>query len=264
MSSEDEFEREQVNILVGLLRRPLSERELEGFRILYPRFIDRYGGSRLGDLQRIFCTDLPAGQEALSASLHKVADDLGSYDEFAAAYPVTIVPPLPAYPLFPVLHLPSFQPTVYRVMNRRNRTTLTQIASTGKLPLIPHPAAPVLRQTPRGHWCAYEAWASPDETRRALQILPAWSDCAARAIINTRNLEGSAYVAYSVDPNDAYTRGLTFHGYFYETVTQDHDDAPYEYHRDAVQICVFGEPEIDCLEEWDEVNQRWEKTWTRA
>jgi len=171
--------------------------------------------------------------EALAASLRKVADDLGSYDEFAAAYPVTIVPPLPAYPLFPILHLSSFRPTVYRVLNRSNRDLLTQIVSTGRLPLAPHPAAPVLRRTPRGHWCAYEAWATPDETRQALQILPAWSDCAARAIIDTRNLEGQAYVAYSVDPNDADTRGLTFHGYFYETVTQDHDDAPYEYDGDA-------------------------------
>ena len=264
MSSEAEFEQEQLDIVTALLGRPLSGRELEGFRILYPRFIDRYGGTRLADLQRIFCTDAREGKEALAASLRKVADDLGSYDEFAAAYPVTIVPPLPAYPLFPILHLSSFRPTVYRVLNRSNRDLLTQIVSTGRLPLAPHPAAPVLRRTPRGHWCAYEAWATPDETRQALQILPAWSDCAARAIIDTRNLEGQAYVAYSVDPNDADTRGLTFHGYFYETVTQDHDDAPYEYDGDAVQICVYGEPQVEGLEEWDTVSERWEKTWTRA
>ena len=184
--------------------------------------------------------------------------------EFAAAYPVTIVPPLPAYPLFPILHFSSFRPIAYRVLNRSNRDVLTQIIIAGRLPWAAHPAAPVLRRTPRGHWCAYEAWATPEETRRALQILPAWSDCAARAIIDTRNLEGQAYVAYSVDPYDSDTRGLTFHGYFYETVTQDHYDAPYRYDGDAVQICVFGEPQVECLEEWDAVGERWEKTWTRA
>lgn len=235
MSSEAEFEQEQLDIVTALLERPLSERELEGFRILYPRFIDRYGGSRLGDLQRIFCTDRLEGKEALAA-----------------------------YPLFPILHLSSFRPTVYRVLNRSNRDILTHIVSTGRLPLAAHPAAPMLRRTPRGHWCAYEAWATPDDTRRALQILPAWSDCAARAIIDARNIEGQAYVAYSVNPNDSDTRGLTFHGYFYETVTQDHDDAPYEYDGDAVQVCVYGEPQVECLEEWDAASERWEKTWTRA
>jgi hypothetical protein len=55
--------------------------------------------------------------------------------------------------------------------------------------------------------------------------------------------------AYSVDPNDPETRGLDFHGYFFEGLTQDHDGL--DYPGDAVQICVYGEPEVAVFEEWD-------------
>ena len=67
-------------------------------------------------------------------------------------------------------------------------------------------------------------------------------------------------MAYSVDPNDSNTRGLTFHGYFYESITQDHDDVPYEYEGGAVQICVFGAPEVLCLEEWNPDAKAWDIT----
>ena len=193
-------------------------------------------------------------------SLLKVADDLVSYDEFAARYPVTIVPPLPAYPLFPILDLASFQPEVYRILNSAKPEAVRHIKATGRLPLIPRPGEPVLRKTPRGHWCAYERWATPDDTRRALQILPDWSDCAVRATLDARDLDGLAYVAYSVDPNDPVTKNLTFHGYYYEGVAQDHDDAPFEYEGDAVQICVFGEPAVRRLEEWDAARGEWRTT----
>jgi hypothetical protein len=35
----------------------------------------------------------------------------------------------------------------------------------------------------------------------------------------------------------------------FEGVTQDHDDL--DFPGDAVQICVYGEPEVCLLEEWD-------------
>ena len=259
MSGEAEFEQEQRDIVEALLARALAPREDEGFRIVYPRFIDRFGGSRLGELQRIFLTDSEEGRHALAASLRKVADDLGSYAEFEARYPVTIVPPLPAYPLFPILQLASFQPAVHRILSSTRPEAVRHIKATGRLPLIPSPAEPVLRKTPRGHWCAYERWATPEETRRALQILPDWSDCAVRATLDARDLAGLAYVAYSIDPNDPGTKDLTFHGYFYEGVAQDHDDAPFEYEGDAVQICVFGEPPVSRLEEWDADRGVWKQ-----
>jgi hypothetical protein len=262
MSDEAEFENEQLRILEGLVRRALSVAELEGFRIVYPRFIDRFGGTRLTELREIFRTELPEGRAALAASLRRVTETLGSYAEFADRYPVSIIPPQPAYPLFPIVDIASFQSSVYRVLSGTNIQVLNQIRRTGRLPLIPYPLEPVLRTVPRGHWCCYEQWASPDETRQALQILPEWSDCRVRARLMTTDIEGLAFVAYSVDPNDPETRGLAFHGYFYEGLAQDHDDAPYEYLGHAVQICVFGDPPIQSLEVWQPTSEVWEVTWS--
>jgi hypothetical protein len=264
MSDEAEFENEQLRIVEGLVGRSLTRAELEGFRIVYPRFIDRFGGTRLPELQNVFRTDLPPGRAALAASLRRVAERLGSYDAFAVRYPVTIIPPLPVYPLFPIVDIATFQSSVYRVLSSTNLPALTHIRDTGRLVPVPPPAEPVLRSVPRGHWCAYEAWPNPNETRRALQILPEWSDCEARATLATSDIDGAAFVAYAVDPNDPETRGLAFHGYFYEGLTQDHDDAPYDYPGRAVQICVFGDPPVQVLEEWRTDSETWEATWRRA
>ena len=264
MSDEAEFENEQLLIVEELAGRSLTPAELEGFRIVYPRFIDRFGGTRLPELQKVFRTHLPAGRAALTASLQCVAERLGSYDEFAAKYPVTIIPPLPAYPLFPILNIATFQTDVYRVLSSTNLRALTHIRETGRLAPIPPPTEPVLRSVPRGHWCAYERWSSPDETRRALQILPEWSDCRARARLASSDIEGGAFVAYAVDPNDPETRGLAFHGYFYEGLTQDHDDAPFDYPGQAVQVCVFGDPPVQVLEEWRADSATWKVTWSRG
>jgi hypothetical protein len=181
MSDEAEFENEQLRIVEELVGRSLAPVEHEGFRIVYPRFIDRFGGTRLPELRNVFRSDLPAGRAALAASLRRVAMGLGSYDAFAARYPVTIIPPLPAYPLFPIADIATFQPCVYRVLSSTNLPAMTHIRETGCLLPVPRPVEPVLRSVPRGHWCTYDAWSSPDETRRALQILPEWSDCRARS-----------------------------------------------------------------------------------
>jgi hypothetical protein len=98
----------------------------------------------------------------------------------------------------------------------------------------------------------------PEETSQALQILPEWSDCSIRATIRTTSIVDSSFVAYSVDPNDPGTKGLTFHGYFFEGVTQDHDEAPYILPGAAVQICVYGAPRVESLEEWDDALQAWQ------
>jgi hypothetical protein len=86
-----------------LVGHRLSAPEYEGFLIVSNRFVDRFGHSRIDNLAKVFQTDRMAGKAALSASLEKVAKNLESYERFAERYPVTIIPPLPAFPLFPII-----------------------------------------------------------------------------------------------------------------------------------------------------------------
>lgn len=257
--SDDPIQDEQLQIVEGLLQRNLSASEFEGFLIVNPRFVDRFGGSRIAELGRVYHTDRAEGRKALAQSLTWVATVLGSYEEYAKAYPVTIIPPSPAYPLLPIIGLETVQQEVFRVLDRRKGAILDHVKKTGRLPPIPKPAEPVLRTKPRAHWCAYDAWPTPEDTRKALQILPDWSDCEARATVDTLAIADLAFVAYSLDPNDPGTKGLTFHGYFFEGVAQDHDELAYE--GNAVQICVYGEPAVKCLEEWNASDGRWQVTW---
>jgi hypothetical protein len=245
---DDPIHDEQLATLRALLGRPLSDIEYEGFLIVGSRFVDRFGNSRMGDLARIFETDRAEGRAALAASLARVAETLGSYARFAAEYPVTIVPALPSFPLFPIVGIDMIRPVVYRVLDSRSAAA-TYISSTGRLPVLPKPSEPVLRRTPCAHWCSYEKWDTPEETRERLQILPGWSNGEMRAVIRTASIADLAFVAYSVDPNDPETRGLDFHGYFFEGLTRDHDELAYA--GNAVQICVYGEPEVSVLETWD-------------
>jgi hypothetical protein len=259
--SDDPIHDEQLQVMEQLLGRSLSAPEYQGFLIIGDRFVDRFGNTRIAELGRIFRTDLPAGRASLAASLSQVAGALGSYEAYAAAYPVTIIPPLPAFPLFPIAGIDTFQGEVYRVL-KTNHGAIEHIQRNGRLPLIAKPSEPVLRSAPRGHWCAYEKWPTPAATAQALQILPAWGDCRVRATIHAKAVAGLAYVAYSLDPNDAGTKGLHFHGYFFEGVTQDHDEAPYQMAGNAVQICIYGEPDVAHLEEWSESEQAWRQIWT--
>lgn len=247
---EDPIHDEQLAILEGLVGRKLSALEYEGFLIVGNRFVDRFGNSRIANLGRTFETHRAEGRAALGSSLSEVARRLGSYQQFAADYPVTIIPPLPAFPLFPILGIEHIRPLVYRILDSRS-PALGHIRSTGRLPLRSKPAEPVLRSTPQAHWCACEKWGTPDETRRRLQILPGWSNCEVRASLATTSIADLCFVAYSVDPNDPETKGLHFHGYFFEGLTQDHDES--DYPGDAVQVCVYGEPEVVAVEEWDPI-----------
>jgi hypothetical protein len=92
------------------MERWLTESELQGFLIVGNRFVDRFGHSRIGELQRVFHTDCPDGRRALAVSLAHVAANLGSYEQFARAFPVTIIPPLPAYPLLQIVESKSCNP----------------------------------------------------------------------------------------------------------------------------------------------------------
>lgn len=251
---DDPIHDEQLAKVEELLGRWLSASEYEGFLIVGNRFVDRFGGTRIGELSKTFETHRPVGRAALAASLSRVAHSLGSYERFATAYPVTIIPPLPAYPLFPIVGIENIRPEVYRILDS-TRAAAEYVKSTRRLPLCPYPAEPVLRKRPQVHWCAYERWETPDETRRRLQILPGWSDCQLRATLSTASVAETCFVAYSNDPNDPGTKGLEFHGYFFEGLTQDHDELGYA--GDAVQIWVFGEPQVTALEEWDTDKQIW-------
>jgi hypothetical protein len=258
--SDDPIHDEQLQVVEGLLGRSLTAAEYQGFLIVGDRFVDRFGNTRIAELGRIFQTSRPEGQGVLAASLARVAATLGSYEAYAAAYPVTIIPPLPAFPLFPIVGIEALQDVVYRVLTT-GHPAAAHIKATGRLPLRAKPVEPVLRSAPRGHWCAYEKWPTPDATRQALQILPEWGDCKVRATIRTHAIEGLAFVAYSQDPNDPETKDLHFHGYFFEGVTQDHDEVPYQLEGDAVQICVYGGPEVELLEEWNDSAGEWRPVW---
>ena len=253
---DDPIEQEQRAALEGMLRRPLSAEENEGFLIVGSRFVDRFGASRIEDLAAIFAVETQAGRRALAASLAQVARQAGPYARFAAEHKVSVIPPVPAYPLFPILGIETLKPAVFRVLDRRNTAMLDAIKSSGSLPLRPRPEGSVLHATPVAHWCAYEAFDTPQETARMLQIKPRWSDCAARATIATSALAGLAFVPYSLDPDDEHTRGLTFHGYFFEGRAQDHAEDGF-----AVQIGVFGAPPIVKLEEWDTDASVWRQSW---
>lgn len=260
MQEDDPIHDEHLAAVEALVGRPLSPLEYEGFLIVGNRFVDRSGNSRIDNLAKVFDTHRIEGKRALAASLEEVARNLGSYDKFAERYPVTIIPPLPAFPLFPIVGVEDIRATVYRILDSRSRSVLS-IKSTNRLPLLELPVEPVLRTPPRAHWCSYEKWHTPDETRRSLQILPEWSNCEARATLRTTSIKGLSFVAYSQDPNDPETRGLKFHGYFFEGLTQDHEE--YHYSGDAVQICVYGEPLVEILEEWDSVQQAWQIVFQR-
>jgi hypothetical protein len=76
-----------------------------------------------------------------------------------------------------------------------------------------------------------------------------------RATLTTKAISGQVYVPYSDDPNDPGTKGLTFHGYFFEGIAQDHDELRYP--GKAVQVCVYGQPEVAVLEEWQVAESAW-------
>src|ERR1700733_15005116 len=97
------------------------------------RFVDRFGFSRIGDLARTFETDRAEGRSALGESLNQVAKTLGSYARFAASFPVTIIPPLPSFPLFPIIGIGTIRPVAYRVLDSRT-SAVAHIKSTRRLP----------------------------------------------------------------------------------------------------------------------------------
>jgi hypothetical protein len=262
----DPLTREQVAVLWELLDGEASEEALEGFLIVASRFIDEFGGHRTAELESIFKTRVEAGKEVLRASLEHVCRWVGGMASYKARYPVTIIPPRPAFPLFKIIGIEKLSPQLYRALSSTATASAaaseplkTYVARTGKLPRVPKQRQPVRRSKPRFHWCSYDAWRTPTATREALQILEPWSDCRLRATLPTYGLRDSAYVAFSGDRKDPADSKLRFYKYFYEPLAQDHPALP----GGGVQIAVDGSPPVEFLEAWDQRSKRWISIWQR-
>jgi hypothetical protein len=257
---DDPITREQVGILNDLLAGRLTEEALEGFLIVASRLVDEFGNHRTAELAKIFKTESPAGKDVLRASLEHVCRWAGGMEGYASRYPVTVIPPRPAFPLFKIIGIDKLADRLYRALDSRatvhptGETIKDYVIRTGRLPAVPRQRHPVRRSKPRFHWCSYEAWVSPDATRDALQILPEWSDCRLRATLPTYNLKHSAYVAFNGDRYDPENSKLRFYKYFYEPLAQDHPSLT----GGGPQIGVEGSPSVTVLEEWDDDVSRWE------
>ena len=98
---DDPITREQVNMLEKILGECVSEKALEGFLIVSSRFVDEFGGHRTDELARIFKTNSDVGRKVLSHSLEHVCRWNGGMKGYETRYPVTIIPPRPAFPYCP-------------------------------------------------------------------------------------------------------------------------------------------------------------------
>ena len=98
-------------------------------------------------------------------------------EAYERLYPVTVIPPNPAFPQLKILGIETIETCLYRVVDSNalvrgtSEFTKVYIQRTGRLPEVPIQAVPVLRSKPVYHWCSYEKWDTPDITREALQIL---------------------------------------------------------------------------------------------
>jgi len=99
-------------------------------------------------------------------------------EAYLRLYPVTVIPPNPAFPQLKIIGIETIETYLYRIMDSNavvrgmSESTSAYIRRTERLPLVPIQAVPVLRSKPVYHWCSYEKWSSPDITRDALQIHP--------------------------------------------------------------------------------------------
>jgi hypothetical protein len=262
----DQITDEQVRVLFTLLGSPVLDEELEGFLVVCSRLVDEYGGHRTQELADIFRTSTtPEGRDVLRQSLQYMNGWVGGLAGYESRYPVTIKPPMPAFPLFKIVGIDRIAQSLFRVLDSHGTAgspgePIKQfIARTGHLPGVPIQVEPVLRSKPWFHWCSYTAWESPSATQEALQILPKWSDCSLRATIPASDVSRSAFVAFNGD-KDPDKGPLKFIGYFYELKTQDHPSLP----GGGLQIGVEGAPRVSVLEEWSDREHQWNIVWRAA
>jgi hypothetical protein len=263
---DDPITRDQVRVLYELLGGEVSERALEGFLIIASRFVDEFGGHRTIHLSTVFRTNTSEGQKVLHQSLEFVRQWAGSYEQYCRRYPVTIIPPRPAFPLFKIIGIAALAPFVYRITDSKanafpcKESVKEYICRTGRLPAVPVQRRPVRRSKPRFHWCSYDSWRDPSSTREALQIREDWSDCRLRARLPTTTIHLSSYVAFNGDRQDPQNENLRFYKYFYEPLALDHGPSS----GGGALIAVEGGPKVDLLEEWDDKRSCWVTSWSRS
>jgi hypothetical protein len=261
---DDPITMDQAETLIRMLGELLTEQAFEGFVIICSRLVDEFGNHRTSELSNVFRTAKPEGKRALVRSLEHVNQWVGGMDAYLRLYPVTIIPPNPAYPQLKILGIETIEPFLYRVMDSeafvKGTTELTRdyIQRTGRLPEVPVQTVPVLRSKPIYHWCTYNKWDTPEATRDALQILPEWqNNCRLRATILTSEVAESAFMAFNGDRYDPSDSELRFYKYFFEPLAQDHPLLE----GGGIQIGLEGAPLVNALEQWDEAYGEWQTIW---
>jgi hypothetical protein len=261
---DDPITMDQAETLIRMLGELLTEKAFEGFVIICSRLVDEFGNHRTSELSNVFRTAKPEGKRALVRSLEHVNQWVGGMDAYLRLYPVTIIPPNPAYPQLKILGIETIEPFLYRVMDSdafvkgTNELTRDYIQRTGRLPEVPVQTIPVLRSKPIYHWCTYNKWYTPEATRDALQILPEWqNNCRLRATILTSEVAESAFMAFNGDRYDPSDSELRFYKYFFEPLAQDHPLLE----GGGIQIGLEGAPLVNALEQWDEASGEWQTIW---
>lgn len=261
---DDPITMDQAETLIRMLGELLTEKAFEGFVIICSRLVDEFGNHRTSELSNVFRTAKPEGKRALVRSLEHVNQWVGGMDAYLRLYPVTIIPPNPAYPQLKILGIETIEPFLYRVMDSEafvkgtNELTRDYIQRTGRLPEVPVQTVPVLRSKPIYHWCTYNKWDTPEATRDALQILPEWqNNCRLRATILTSEVAESAFMAFNGDRYDPSDSELRFYKYFFEPLAQDHPLLE----GGGIQIGLEGAPLVNALEQWDEASSEWRTIW---
>ena len=261
---DDPITMDQAETLVRMLGELLTEKAFEGFVIICSRLVDEFGNHRTSELSNVFRTAKPEGKRALVRSLEHVNQWVGGMEAYLRLYPVTIIPPNPAYPQLKILGIETIEPFLYRVMDSNafvkdcRELTRDYIQRTSRLPEVPLQTVPVLRFKPIYHWCTYNKWDTPEATRDALQILPEWqNDCRLRATILTSNVAESAFMAFNGDRYDPSDSELHFYKYFFEPLAQDHPLLE----GGGIQIGLEGAPLVNSLEQWDEASGEWTTIW---
>jgi hypothetical protein len=263
-AEDDPITTDQVETLVRILEGSLTEKALEGFLIVCSRLVDEFGNHRTEELSKIFRTQKPQGQRALVRSLEHVNEWVGGMEAYQRLYPVTVIPPNPAFPQLKIIGIETIENCLYRIVDSDalvhggSETTKAYIQRTGKLPSVAIQGLPVLRSKPIYHWCSYEKWDSPQIARDTLQILPEWkNNCQLRATILTSNVANSAFMAFNGDREDPSNSKLRFYKYFFEPLAQDHP----AFAGGGSQIGLEGAPLVETLEEWSEVSKVWNIIW---